>query len=283
MHPETPARPGALENDKSKLLIAALNGTAIYVLAYYLVWALHQVAKIQASLYYHLRGSWDPSRIVFSLADGEWWRTAIVAVYGVGPAVCLLLGIFAFRWFWKSARAKRGQFKLLLLWVTFHACNAVFGSLLADTFTQSGSWYMTDWLFRLGNAMNVLVALLAGFVQLALGYFGAVAFLQAHDSRTVMRHNNRQLMVVCTIFLPWVAGSVFIALAKLPYLSIQEGLHLLIMGLLAIPLALGCLNEVFSDTVRRPQSTHVAWRLVLLAVLVALAWRTALSPPVIFR
>ena len=283
MHPNT-ATPttASSQADNSKFLIAALNGTAVYVLAYFLVWGLHQFAKLAVSRLYDLRGMWDPSRIIYTLADGEWLPTAIIAVYGIGPIVCLLLGIVAFRWYWKRERARRGQIKLLLLWVAFHSCNAVFGALLADTFTQSGFWYVSEWLFRLGNVVNVLLAVLAGLVQLAVGYFGAIAFLQAHDSKTVMRYNNRQRMVVSTLVVPWILGGAFIAISKLHYLTIHETLHLLMMGLLILPLTLGCLNEVFSDTVKRPQATHVAWGLVGLAVLVALFWRMSLSPPIPF-
>jgi len=283
MLPETftPAA-AAPEKDKSKFLIAALNGTALYVLAYYMVWGLHQLAKLQLSQFYGLRGLLDPSRIVYTMADGEWWPTAIISVHGIGPLVSLLVGIGAFRWYWKRERARRGQFKLLLLWVALHCCNLVFGALLADTFIQSGFWYVPDWLFQLGNVVNVLLAVLAGLVQLALGYFGAVAFLQAHDSKTVMRYANRQLMVVCTLIVPWLVGGAFIALTKINYITIQEFLHLAMMGLLVTPLALGCLNEVFSDTVRNPQATQVAWGLFGLAIIIALAWRLALSPPVAF-
>ena len=134
----------------------------------------------------------------------------------------------------------------------------------------------------MGNVVNVFLALLAGLVQLGLGYFGAVAFLQAHDSRTVMRYSNRQKMVLSTLVAPWVAGSLFIMLMKQPYLTIQEILHLAIMGLLIMPMALGCLSELFSDTVKRPQATRVAWGLVAIAVAMALAWRLALSPPMAF-
>ena len=282
MPPETITLAAAAEKGKSKFLIAALNGTALYVLAYYVVWGLHQLAKLQLSQFYGLRGLLDPSGIVYTMADGEWWPTAIISVHGIGPLVSLLVGIGAFRWYWRRERARRGQFKLLLLWVALHCCNLVFGALLADTFTHSGFWYVSDWLLRLGNAANVVLALLAGLAQLAFGYFGAIAFLQAHDSRTVMRHQNRQLMVLSTLVVPWILGGVFIAITKLPYLSVYETLHLLMMGLLITPMALGCLNEVFSDTVRKPQATQVAWGLVGLAIIIALAWRLALSPPVAF-
>lgn len=283
MHPETATQPIApFVTDKRKFLVSALNGTALYVLAYYVVWGLHEVAKVQLSQGYHLRGSWGPSRVVYTMADAEWWPAAVVGAYGIGPAACLLLGVGAFVWFWRRERAQRGPFKLFLLWVAFHACNAVFGALLADTFTHSGFWYVPDWLLGLGNVVNVLLALLAGLVQLALGYFGAVAFLQAHDSKTVMRFANRKLMVVSTLLVPWVAGGAFVALAKFAYLTVHELLHLLMMGLLVAPMALGCLNEFFSSTVHRAKPTHVVWGLVGLAVVVAVAWRIALSPPVAF-
>jgi len=260
-----------------------LNGTALYVLAYYFVWGVHQGVKVELSKFYHLRGNWDPSRIVYTLAAVEWWPLGIIAVNGIGPLVCLLVGSAAFMWYWRRERARRGQFKLLLLWVAFHGCNAVFGALLADTFLQTGFWYVSEWLFEMGNTVNVLLAALAGLVQLGLGYVAAVAFLQAHDSKTVMRLENRRLMVVFTLIIPWLAGSAFIALTKLSYFSAYEGLHLLAMGLLVVPMALGALTEVFSSTVRRPRPTQVAWGLVGLAVVVAVVWRLALSPPVVLK
>jgi hypothetical protein len=283
MPPETTLTPSYSEKvDKTKFLVAALNGTVIYVLAYYIVWAVHQAAKLEVSRFYHLRGNWDPSRIVYTLADGEWWRMAIIGVHGAGPVACALMGMVAFRWYWRRERARRGNFKLLLLWIAFHCCNNVFGALLADTLTHSGFWYVADWLFQLGNAMDVILALLAGLAQLAAGYFGAVAFLQAHDSRTVMRYTHRQLMVVCTLITPWLLGGTLIALAKRPYFSVYEGVHLLMMGLMVTPVGLGCLNEVFADTVERPQPTHVAWGLVAVTILTAVGWYVALSPPVPF-
>ena len=266
--------------ERGKFLAATINGIAIYVLAYYLVWGLHDASKVAMSHVFQLRGHWDPSRVVYTLGDGEWWRSAIIGVYGAGPLACLVLGLLAFRRYWHHARAYRGQFKLLLLWVAFHSCNAVFGALLGDTFTESGFWYVPEWLLQVGNVANVLFALLAGLAQLALGYFGAIAFLQAHDSHTVMRYDNRQKMVFSTIFLPWLVGSVVIALLKVPYLTVQEFVHLAMMGLLVTPLALACRSEIFSQPVRRPMATHIAWGFVVLALVVAVTWRLALSPPV---
>lgn len=269
-----------LENQK--FLISAVNGTALYVLAYYFIYALHQLVKMGVSHHFALRGSWDPSRIVYSMADKDWWRTAVLAAYGIGPLVSVIVGLAAYQLYWRNLRARRGVLKLLVLWVAFHGCNAFFGALLADTFTQSGFWYVPSWLFELGNIVNVLLAFAGGLMQIGLGYLMAAAFLQAHDSKTVMKYQRRQRMVIYTLFLPWAFGTLFIILAKMPYINIQEILRLLMMGLLITPTALACLNELFESTVRKPQPTHFVWGLVGLMLVVAAAWYLALSPPILF-
>ncbi|GAA4358423.1 hypothetical protein GCM10023185_24130 [Hymenobacter saemangeumensis] len=278
----TPLTTDTAPSEKNKFLIAAVNGTAVYVVTYYFISALHQFAKIALSHRFSLRGSWDPSKIVYTMADGEWWRLAIIAINGIGPVVCLLAGFAAFQWYWRRARAKRGVFKLVLIWAAFHGFNAFFGALLADTFTQSGFWYVPSWVFELGNVVNVLLALVAGIIQLALGYFAAIPFLQAHDSKTVMRYQHRQRMVLSTLIIPWAVGSVLIMLAKLPYINIQEVLRLVMMGLLVTPTALGCMNELFESTVRKPQPTDFTWGYIVLGILMAASWYMFLSPPVHF-
>jgi hypothetical protein len=283
MSPEATALSDASDKlENKKFLITALNGTALYVLAYYFVTAFHQFAKITLSHYFSLRGTWDPSRIVYAMADREWWRLAIISVYGIGPLVCLIIGFIAYQIYWTRLRAKRGLIKLLTLWIAFHGFNAFFGALLADTFTQTGFWYVSSWLFELGNVINILLAFIAGLIQIGVGYVVSAAFLQAHDSKTVMKYQRRQRMVVHTLILPWLAGSVCIILAKIPYVDIQEMLRLFMMGLLVTPTALGCLNELFESTVRKPQPTHFSWGLIGLAVLFATIWYMVLSPPVSF-
>ena len=269
-------------NSAQKFVISAFNGTVTYALAYLLINGLHQLVTVLTAARLQVRGAWDLSQISYSLSNGEWWRTAVLTVYGIGPLVVAIAGLVVYQWYWQRQRARRGLLKLLLLWVALHACNAVLGALLADTVLQTGFWYVPAWLFRLGNVVNVLLAIGAGLGQVAVGYFAAVAFLQAHDSRTVMQYPNRRRMVVSTIFVPWAAGSALLALAKTPAFSLQEGLHFAVMGLLLVPLALGCLEQVFDSTVRSPQKTRLAWGLLGLLALALLGWRLLLLPPVLF-
>ena len=216
MQPDLDLTDQPTENEK--FTISAANGTVLYVLAYTFVYAVHQAVKVALSAHYHLRFIWNISQIKYTMADNEWWRSAIIAVHGVGPFVCTMLGFAAYRWYWAVLRGNRGLFKLLILWIALHCCNLVLGALLADTFTQSGFWYVPSWVFQLGNVPNIVLAFFAGLGQLAIGYFVSTAFLQAHDSKTVMRYQNRQRMVVYTLLFPFLFGTLIIGFSKAPNL-----------------------------------------------------------------
>ncbi len=280
MQPSATAAP--VSKSSQKFYISALNGTVCFTLAYLLVNGLYQLATVLMAERLRVRGSWGPSTVSFSLADNEWWRLGVVAVYGIGPLVVAGLGLLAYQWYWQRQRAQRGLLKLLLLWVALHAVNAVLGGLVADTFLRTGFYYVPAWLLGLGTVVNVVLAVVAGLAQVVVGSWAAVAFLQAHDSRTVMRYEYRQRMVVSTIVLPWLLGAALLALVKAPRFSLQEGLHLAALLLLLLPMAVGCLNELFGATVRSPQGTGGAGGLLALGALLLLGWRRLLSPPRVF-
>jgi len=223
-------------------------------------------------------GTWDLSGVHFELGDSGWRQSMVLAVYGAGPALVLGLGVLAFGIFWKRQRHRRGLAKLLLFWLVLHALSAVFGGLLADTVTQSGSWYVPNWLLGGGGTWpSAVLGLLLAAGQLVLGYLGAIPFLVAQDSHTVLQFERRAQLVRATIIGPWLVGSLLLALSKLPQLSINEGLRYATMALLLVPLALGCLQESFSQKKWTPSPTRVAWGLLALAGLALVAWRLALG------
>jgi len=263
----------------AKTTITALNSTFIYILTYLLTQGLYQAATVRMARRLGIPGVWHLSRIRFSISDPEWWRTAVLAVYGVGPAACALLGLGAALWFWRQARLKRGLLKLVLLWVALHCCNLVLGAQVADTFFENGAWYLPSWLFLAGNGINIAVAVICGLLQLAVGYFAAFGFLQSHDSITLMQYDNRPQLIRAGIVVPWVAGSLVLAALKWPELSGNEGGHFLTMGLLLlVPMALHSAGDPFEFTIPEPRKTRVAWTLAAVAGLLVLTWRVVLSP-----
>jgi hypothetical protein len=260
------------------------NATACYLLAYQAVHFVAEAAPVFMARRANIPGTWSLSGVRFVLGDGGWRYDTVLNVYGLGSTLLVGLGLAAFGLFWWWWRYRRGLPKLLLLWLVFHCANTVLAGLLADTVTQSGSWYVPNWLLGQGSTWpSTVLGIVFAVLQIFLGFLMAIPFLLAQDSRTALQFDNRARLVRYTVLGPWLAGSLLLTLSRLPFLHVNELLHFATMGLLLVPLAIGCQQEFFSQKEVLPYPTRVAWGLVVLAGLGLLAWRLALGTPVWFR
>jgi hypothetical protein len=273
---DTPSLPSA-QTLRQKTLVAALNATMLYVLAYLTADTLYRAATVATAVQLRIPVTWQLGQLWFRLADADWWRSAVVAVYAAGPLACLLLTLLAGAWFWQRARLRRGLLKQYLMWLVLHGLNAFFGAMVADTFTRSGFWYVPTWLIMAGPVLTGFIAFFCALILAAVGFFAAPLFLQSHDSRSLMRYEERRRLLLATLFVPWLAGSLILAALRLPELSTNEQLHFATMLLAIGPLAMACTNELFEFTVPVPQKTRAAWGLVVLVLLLAVGLRLVLG------
>ena len=264
--------------ERRKLLCIFLNNTACYSLAWLTVNFICQVVQVRLARRSLVPGTWDLSGIHFLLPDSGWRRDTVLRVYGTGPLLVLALAVGAFGVFWLRQRFRPGLGKPLLLWLAFVGINQVFGGLLADAVTQSGWWYVPNWLANNGDTWpGTGLGLLLSALQLLLGYALGIPFLLAQDSHTILTYENRFKLIVCALLGPWLAGSALLALSKLPHLGLSEVLHYATLGILLVPLALGLHRPFQGEKEMLPRPTYVAWGLVGLALLGVLAWRLALG------
>jgi len=281
--PTSASKASAARVAHGKFLKVFFNATACYLLAYQLVSLVYQASTVLMARRANVPGFWDLGGVRFELADSGWRRDMVLDVYGAGPALVLLLGGLSFLLFWRGRRGP-GLGKLLLLWVVLHTTNIVLGGLLADTVTQSNSWYVPNWLLATGATWpSMVLGLLFAAVQVALGFLAAGPFLQAQDSRTILQFDRRAHLVVYALAGPWLTGSLLLALSKWPHLGVNEALHYATMVLLLIPLAISCQREFINERELLPRPTRVAWGLVGLALVALLAWRLALGAGVAFQ
>ena len=266
--------------ERSKLKMLFLNATACYVSTYLLVTLVLQGAEAFLARQARVPGYWWLNGVHFTMGDGGWKKDAVLDVYGVGPVLVLVLGLVALLVFLRRQQYRRGLLKIWLLWLVFQCINGVFGGLLADTITQSGSWYVPNWMIGLGTWPSTVFSLLLVAAQLGIGFVMGIPFLLAQDSRTILRYERRATLVQVIILGPWLAGSVIIALSRLPGLSINEMVRLVTMGMLLGPLALSVLPEHISRPMPRSSPTRTAWGLLLLTVVVLLTWRIVLRLPI---
>ncbi|RZK47336.1 MAG: hypothetical protein EOO59_17990 [Hymenobacter sp.] len=263
---------------RAKFRVVFANALACYLVAYQVVAFAYQAGTVLMARRQGVPGTWSLGGVRFELGDSGWRPNMVLQVYSTGPALALGVGLLALVVFWQRQRHRRGLGKLLLLWLVLHALGAVFGGLLADTVTQSGSWYVPNWLLGGGDTWpSTVLALLLAAGQLVLGNLVAIPFLLAQDSHTVLQFERRPQLVRATIIGPWLLGSGLLALSRLPHLGLNEVLRFATMSLLLGPLALGCLQESFSQKKWTPSPTRLAWGLLALAGLGLVAWRLALG------
>lgn len=253
---------GLLRQESGKAKVTALNSLAIYLLAYLLVQGLSLLATVAMALRLHIPLRVYTGHVQFLITNNQWWRQAVLAVYGAGPLLALAVGVGCALLFWYYARGRRGRQKLFYFWVALHALNQVLGGLMAGCFTHSGFWYVPRWFWvGGGHAFPVALALGGGLLALVLGYVAAIPFLQSHDSRTLLKYANRPQLMLAGVVAPWLLGSLFISLLKFPDLNAYELLQFFTLGLFLIPLMAACRNELFSATVAPATSPQSAGRL----------------------
>jgi len=268
----------------SKFRLLFFNALACYLLAYQVVRFVAEGTPVYMARRAFIPGVWSLGGVRFIIGDGGWRYNTVLSVYGLGPTLLFGLGVVAFGLFWKWQRQRRGLGKLLLLWLSFHAANTILAGLLADTVTQSGSWYVPNWLLGGGGTWpSPVLGILFALLQIGLGFLAAIPFLLAQDSRTALQFDNRLRLIAYTVVGPWLGGSLLLILSRLPSFNLNETLHFATMGLLLVPLALGCNQEFFNQNTMLPYPTRGAWGLLAVAILGLLAWRLALATPILFR
>ncbi len=266
----------------AKLAILILNSAALYVLAYFLMHIVIQASEVALSYRYIIPTIWNPSKLNFQIQQTEWRRTWVVLIFSVGHFLCLVIAVVAFIRL-QNAQEKRGLKKLFYFWAVIHGCNHFFGAMAADNFVLDGFWLAPRYLFIYTNVPAIALGFLFANICLLIGYKLSMSLLKTCDSISLMRLENRSLLVWTTIFGPWVVGTLLIALTKAPVMTLLELSHQFSILLLLIPLAVGCRFQMYEMTVEAPRKTRLSGKLVMAMVVFLVAFRLVFNGGIYFK
>lgn len=269
-----------------------LNSTAIYILAYLVCHIVVQGSEILVAYQYNIHTIWNPSKINFLIPDPDWRRSAVVLTYGVGQTLCLILAVVAMLRL-QTEVEQRGLWKVFLIWVAIHGFNQFFGAMVTDNFLREGFWYSPRWLLWWSDAPAAGLGFFFANAALITGYLLSSTFLRTCDSISLMRLDNRWLLIGSLIFAPWILGTLFINLTKFPkvdfhplrfspVITMLEQSHQLSVLLFLFPLALGCRYQMYEMTVERPRATRTRWDVILLTLAAMATFRLVLHRGVRF-
>jgi hypothetical protein len=108
-----------------------------------------------------------------------------------------------------------GLQRLFILWLALHAINHFLGAWMYGAITREGFKDLT----RLINIQQVLMYLVAIITLVLLFWAGIRAarpFLETTTSLTMINSENRRKFIVNQAILPWITGSIFLALFFVP-------------------------------------------------------------------
>ncbi len=266
----------------TKVASIVLNSAALYVLAYLITHLIVQLCEVGVAYRYVIPSILYPSKIDFRIQDPEWRRSTVVITYAVGQTLCLLLAAF-FALRLRDATERRGLTKLFYAWLIIHACNQFFGAMVADNFMREGFWYSPRYLFITSNVPAVAAGFLSANICLVIGYKLGLPFLKTCDSITLVRLENRPLLVWATVFGPWLVGTLAINLCKFRAITFLEQSHLFSILLLLIPLAVAVRFEMYEETVQAPRRPRLERGLVLMTLVLLVGFRLILNKGIAFK
>lgn len=255
--------------------IYTINSTALYIVAYLLVYMIYQITVLIVASRWKL----DSVLYYFDLAFNDysplWSRFNIIVITFSGPLVVLLVGILFFRIFANRPKVK-GFLKLFFLWIGIHGLNLFLGAFSTGVSFDEGFGYVANWLY-LNLFWQILFALVFLFVLGVIGYYSAPRFLETSNSVFKIKQENRVKFLFHQVFLPWLIGGFIIYMVKIPNNMPYDTGNLLTLVVVAVAMLFnkkGRPNLIFNSE-RKP--TRVSWVYIAIAVILILAFRIGLD------
>ncbi|MBN3035306.1 MAG: hypothetical protein JW861_06945 [Bacteroidales bacterium] len=201
------------------LIAGTVNSTAFYVLAFIGTYMLSQYITIVTASFYDIPTKLYSYRIYWPLYTYStlYTRGALIVIFGMGPLVCLILGLVFYRiYLWLCHRTL--HLKIFLIWIVIHFLNNFFGAYISGVITRTGFIYTSEWLF-LSNILDteeILFLIISVVALIVVGYFSTRHFLSTASMEALVVPKNRQFFLLGRVLIPWIFGNLILVAINMP-------------------------------------------------------------------
>jgi hypothetical protein len=247
----------------------AINSTTMYLLSFMVVFVIFYVANSIVGHY------WDISNTLFYYgADfkefrGNWSRSSVVTIYGVGPTICFFWAVFCFRMYFRTYK-KPGLAKLFYVWGVVHGFVMFFGAAAVGVFTRSGFGYAIRWAYMPMIACFIIAAL-ALVILLTVGIKFINFFMYTASSLALLGDkDSKKKFILYAVLIPFVVSSMLLIASQVPELFLANILLILSPILIVLPVWARVQSHHGSYGIAPAQSYGInkTWLIVALAILV---------------
>lgn len=267
----------------SKYLKPTVNSTALFVIAYFIVWFTYQFGvMIQASfsdidsvLYYY--------EVMFPVGNYShlWSQFNIILITAAGPMLSVIMGLL-YRYVFMNRLKPGTQMRQLLVWLYLVSMAFFFGAFVAGIITNQGFGYVAGWLY-MNIVFRIGISLIFLFILGFQGWKTLRHLPEVSGSDSFKR--NRRMYVLSRLTIPWLVGSIFILVLKhtsfVPQHPNIYEYDAIIIGSMLFPVVAAIFNKrerpMYFRNPRHSTSTRTVVIAVMFAVLITFLVRFGLS------
>ena len=221
----------------SNFLTIILNSTAYFILSFYFMYLLGQLAVAVAAMQFDYTSVLYYHKLVYTIDTYSWTPDAVKLLFSLAPVLSLIVGvIFFFVYFGMTENTMK--FKVFFLWCFIHGVVWFFGAVLAGTLLDKGFGYVVMYFYLLDTG-KLIISLLSIAIMLFIAAYSTRGFLFSANSYFMeLNEHNRTFFVFAQIVVPLIVGTAIIILSKIPKINFYELFILLTYVLIMIPVLL---------------------------------------------
>jgi len=265
----------AIKQQQKNYFYYTINSTALFIIAYLLVYMLYQFAVMITASNWKL----DSVLLYYDLAFNDysplWSRPNIIMVTLSGPLVCLITGFLFYRFF--STRKKiKGFVRLFFLWIALIGINFFFGAWATGISFDQGFGYVPAWLY-LNVFWQILIALIFLFLLGIIGYYSVPKFLDTSKSAYRVKPENKNKFLFYQVLLPYLIGSFIIILVRIPNIMPYDTGNMVTMLFGLVPMAFNRYARPTITFEKEKKATDIRWWYIAIFIALILAYRIGLN------
>jgi hypothetical protein len=254
---------------KSKFLIILINSTFIFILSYFFVFFVKELAISIAAGTVNIKAVMMYYDVEFLIRSRDWTPDMVKVVYSTGPLITGLLAIFSLIIFGLTLH-ERWMIRLFILWVGYHAIAQSLGDVIFGTILNQGFGWVLAYLYYT-DTDNMLFVTGLLFVMMLVGILlSRFLLLSANIYFNNLSSQNRRPFLMSQVLLPFLIATAIIILIKQP---MRNNFDFVVEGSMLIFILPGLIrarytNDLFFDEEPRKFSLQWIWIFTAIAVLV---------------
>lgn len=250
--------------------LISFNSTVLYLLAYFSLFFISQIITVIAASFFDYPTTVYYYEIYFNISPESWFHDSVKTIFSSGPLVVFVIGII-FLILYNNIREDAGAYKLFFLWGYLHAVNMLFGAMLVGSMFETGVGYVVSWMYIMDTG-KVLYSVISIFLLVLAGLVSTKQFLiSANTYHNEINQNNRNSFIIAQVFMPYLAGNVFLILLRQPRFVFYDtfiGITLIIC-IIPILVTYRSFNELyFEEDEKKPQLALKGMAILLLLLLI---------------